>query len=278
MRMQAYIQESFSVVEGEEILVARKKYDADNLLIEFEDFWEEDAITTRFNYDELKRLIQSTEYQEGTEISKTCYAYDEAGEIIEETIEVNGYLFERHVLEKTPAGFNRKTFQDDLILEEVVRENKDENTFEERIYHSGDLVEHHFVQVFPVSMREVSEIYLVQENKRAFVEERFDIDGNIVYHREVNEKQQVITEYQSEIQNGLCIQKTMIHHIDQNEIGIEKSEFDVRGNLTRWIKQDRNGIPLESEQIIYDAFNRPLSHISVRKNQKKHLIMRYQDI
>ncbi len=276
--MQGYIQESFSLEEGNEQLVARKCYDGDKLLIEYEDYWHSDLIKTSFDYDHLKRLIQSVEYQDGVEISKTSYIYDEAGEIIEETIEVNGYLFEKHVLEKTPSGFNRKTFQDDLVLEEAIRENKDENTFEERIYYSGDLIEHHFVQVFPASRREVSEIHLVQENKRAFVEEHFDVEGNIIHHKETNEKQQVVTEFQSEFQNGFCIQKTMIHHIDQNEIGIEKSEFDVRGNMTRWIKQDRHGNPLESDQIEYDEFNRPISHVSVRKGQKLHLRMKYKEI
>jgi|GEM_PF-6374410 len=275
--MQGYIQESFLIEERIEKLVERKHYNPDQLLIELEDLWF-DPIRTLFVYDDLKRLVQSVEYQDGIEISKTCYKYDKEGEIIEETIEVNGYLFEKHLLEKTPTGFNRKTFQDNLVLEEVIRENKDENTHEEKLYNSGELIEHHFVTKFPASRREVHEIHLIKDNKRVFIEEQFDAAGNILHLKETNEKQQVLVEFQSEFQNGLHIQKTMIHHTDQNEIGVEKSEYDVSGNLTKWIKQDRYGNPVESYQTSYDEFNRSVSYISVKNGQKSHIISRYASL
>ena len=276
--MQGYIQESFLLEEGKEHLVARRHYNGDNLLMEYEDYWNDDRIKTCFAYDELKRLIQSTEYQDGTEISKTCYTYDKEGEIVEEIIEVNGYLFEKHVLEKTPNGYNRKTFQDDLVLEEIIRENKDENTFEERTYHSGDLTEHHFVSVLPASRREMREIHLILENKRIFVEEHFDADENRIYLKETDEKQRILTEERSEFKNRLLIRKIMLHHVDQKEIGVETSEFDLHGNLTKWLKQDRNGNPLESDQMEFDEFNRLVSQIGVRRGDKTHLIMRYKEM
>lgn len=272
--MQGYIQESFLIEEGIEKLVERKHYTSDHLLIEFEDLWY-DPIKTFFVYDDLKRLVQSTEYQDGMEISKTLYTYDQEGEIVEETIEVNGYLFEKHLLEKTPTGFIRRTFQDDLLIEEIIRESKDENTHDERIYNSGDLIEHHFITEFPASKRTVNEIHLIRDKKRVFIEEQFDVDGNLVHLKETNEKQQVLIEFQSEFQNGLPIHKTMIHHTDQSEIGIEKSEYDTSGNLTKWIKQDRYGNPIESNQTSYDEFNRPVSDIRVKNGQKTQVIMRY---
>ncbi|MNJ84475.1 hypothetical protein D3C87_19310 [compost metagenome] len=276
--MEAYIQESFLMEEGIEKLVERKHYTSDHLLIEFEDLWYDDSIKTFFVYDDLKRLVQNTEYQDGIEISKTCYTYDKAGEIIEEIIEVNGYLFEKHLLEKTPTGFNRKTFQDDLLIEEIIRESKGENTHEERLYNSGELIEHHFVTKFPASKREVHEIHLIRDKKRIFVEEQFDADDNIVHLKETNEKQQVLIEFQSEFQNGLRIRKTMIHHTDQNEIGVEKSEYDAFGNLTGWMKQDRHGNPIESNQTSYDEFNRQVSYISIKNGQKSHVVMRYVNL
>ena len=258
---------TFSIEDNEQVLIQQQILDLNNQLIQSTDFRFSPIVVNNYFYNSKNQLIKQVESENELELSAHYFLYDEVGEVIQEELHINGFLFEKIVLEKSDKGYIKTMAQDNLEIEKMIRVNDGLN-WKNEFYVEGKLVE---IQDYVFDSKLNSgkiQINNFETKEEITVLEKYDSRGAIILLEEYNAKQKLIISTESQYENEKIILQTVKDFSNGENYYQNFYEYDLRNNEIKFECKNLSGKLISFHHRIYNSKNQLIEEIGANKKNK----------
>ena len=268
---------TFSIEDNEQVLIQQEILDLNNQLIQSSDFRFSPIVVNNYFYNSKNQLIKQVESENELELSAHYFVYDEVGDVIQEELHINGFLFEKTILEKTATGYIKTMSQDNLEIEKLVRVNDGLN-WKNEFYVEGKLVE---IQsyIFDSKLNDGKILINNFETKEEItVLEKYDSIGAIILSEEYNAKQKLLISTQSQYENEKIVLQTVKDFSAGENYYQNFYEYDSKSNEIKFESKNLSGKLISFHHRVYNEANQLVEEIGANKKTKGSLKVEYDKL
>lgn len=269
-------QFTYSILGDEDKLIFEKLYDANNRLIQSIDHSQLPREEVIYTFNEAGQLIRESILSEGRVFDEHQFDYNEKGEIEEQRHFINGDLYEKVVLETTDFGYQHRTIQENVEIERKEHEG-DKQRFTVRYFDYENLVETH-VHAYDSDAKTMTTLITypdsTEEMKRVEqFNEKDELMGEILYlaNGEIHQ------DWKRTFNDNLVTKEYLVDHINPSNTFRMDVEHDANGNIISKEKRTESDKLIAFEKNNFDAENRLVETVKMNGQTKVHLRFEYHD-
>jgi hypothetical protein len=247
----------FKILEEVESLISEEFVDNNNLVVKKRVFEGNSVHETLTVYNSNKKIISETDLDDGVELNRLEFDYDQQSRNTEERLFMSGELYQTKTAVYDESGYTKTTFIEEEETEKEVKVFEGKN-YKIHYYENGELDQYQVCDFDESGLNTVLKAYDDHDNLIGEDFETFDASGHLVASKELDGNGNLIREVLYELEGDLYVAETAKDFSNGNiNTAINKQiTYDANGNQTKIEVKTPDDKLLGFQMFEYDEKNR----------------------
>jgi hypothetical protein len=247
----------FKVLDDDQYLVTEEFIDVNKLVIKKRIFEGNSIHETQTVYNNDKKILSETDFENRTELNRLTFEYDEKGRLLEQKTFMSGELYQRISTVYSESGFTKTTFIDEEETEKEVKAYTGKN-YRIDYFENGEHDQYQLCEFDETGLNSVLKAYDLDDNLIAEDYESINESGKVLSSKELDGKGNLIREVQYKLEGDLYVEEIVkdFSSRDANDVIIRSIGYDEKGNQTKIEVKSPDGNLLGFQVMEYDEMDR----------------------
>lgn len=257
----------FAVIDDSKELITEEKLNKDGNPVYSRTYSDIHQLYEKFStYDEDGCVIEEIEKEDGVEIYRNTYEYDDEKDIASQHQYINGELYESMINESQDNIFISKTIQEGEVISKVEHEMLSDDEWKLTFYNGEDISEIQIGKRNIADKSSVEETYLENGELHSTTRQKFDDEERLIFEETVNKDGRILSSSRDTYENDLLVN---IYSLTDDERFEEYNmilKYDDNKNLIKREVVQLDGQCIALELFEYDDKNRVVAERGYSSN------------